>query len=186
MANEHDTETPANKIATAQAVMGLAFRLNSEVIAGRITSEIFKYEVLIVTGDTGVSLPTFPEGTDEDLKRGSFNLVLIALSASALTTDEALDEVFGKLSTEKDSNRRGIRVMVNQLRNAFAHNPWRPKWKVSPKYQDIYPITLDNGSSFTFDARSLDGNGIKSEHVGGLDFWVKLLQHCERLVSSKN
>jgi hypothetical protein len=76
--------------------------------------------------------------------------------------------------------------MVNQLRNAFAHSPWRPKWKVFSKYRNIYPITLDDGSSFTFDARSLDGDGVKSEQVGGLEFWVKLLQHCERLVSSKN
>lgn len=186
MTSEHDIETPANKIATAQAVLGLVFRLNSEIITGRITPEIFKREVSIFTGSTGVTLPAFPEGTDEDLKRGSFNLILIALSASALTTDEALDEVFGKLSTETDSNRLGIRVMINQLRNAFAHNPWRPKWKIFPKYRNFYPITLDDGSSFTFDARSLDGDGIKSEQVGGLEFWVKLLQHCERLVSSQN
>jgi hypothetical protein len=185
MANGHGTETPANKIATAQAVLGLAFRLNSEVIAGRIKPEIFKREVSIITESSGVTLPAFPEGTDEDLELGSFNLVLIALSASALTTDETLDEVFGKLSTETDGNRLGIRVMVNQLRNAFAHNPWRPKWLVFEKYRNIYPITLDDGSTFTFDATSLDGGGVKPEQVGGLEFWIKLLQHCERLVSDK-
>lgn len=185
MANGHGTETPVNKIATAQAVLGLAFRLNSEVIAGRINPEIFKREVSIITGSSGVTLPAFPEGTDEDLKLGSFNLILIALSASALTMDETLEEVFGKLSTETDSNRLGIRVMVNQLRNAFAHNPWRPKWLVFQKYRNAYPINLDDGSIFTFDATLLDGDGVKPEQVGGLEFWVKLLQHCERLVSAK-
>lgn len=187
MANHHSSghgaETPANKIATAQAVLALTFRLHSEVIAGRIKPEIFKREVSVITGSSGVKLPAFQEGTDEDLKLGSFNLVLIALSASALTTDETLDEVFGKLSTETDSNRLGIRVMVNQLRNAFAHNPWRPKWLVFQKYQNTYPILLDDGSTFTFNATSLDGDGVKSEQIGGLEFWVKLLQHCERLVS---
>lgn len=185
MGNGHGTETPANKIATAQAVLGLAFRLNSEVIAGRIKSDIFKHEVSVITGSTGVTLPAYPEGTEEDLNLGIFNLVLIALSASALTTDETLDEVFGKLSSETDSNRLGIRVMVHQLRNAFAHNPWRPKWMVFPKYRNAYPITLDDGSSFTVDASSLDGDGVKPEQVGGLEFWVKLLQHCERLVNAK-
>lgn len=186
MSNGHGTETPANKIATAQAVLGLAFRLNSEVNAGRINSAIFKREVSVITGSTGVTLPAFPEGTDEELKLGSFNLVLIALSASALTTDETLDEVFGKLSCDTDSNLIGIRVMVNQLRNAFAHNPWRPKWLVFQQYKNTYPISLDDGSTFTFDATLLDGDVVKPEQVGGLEFWVKLLQHCERLVSAKS
>lgn len=185
MTNGHGIETPANKIATAQAVLGLAFRLNSEVIAGRINAAIFEREVTVITGSSGLRLPAFPEGTSEDLELGAFDLVLIALSASALTVNEVLDQVFGKLEVEVDENRKGIRVMVNQLRNAFAHNPWRPKWVVFPKYRGRYPITLDDGSQFTFDARTLDGDGVKPEQVGGFEFWIKLLQHCERLVGGK-
>jgi hypothetical protein len=183
MTNGHGIETPANKIATAQAVLSLTFRLNSEVMAGRIDDGIFTSEVTVITGASGVRLPAFPEGTTQDLQLGTFNLVQIALSASALTVDETLDQVFGKLSADPDSNRVGLRVMVNQLRNAFAHNPWRPKWVVFPKYRNKYPITLDDTSTFTFDATSLDGDGVKPEHIGGLEFWVKLLQHCERSVS---
>ncbi len=152
MINGHGIETPANKIATAQAVLSLAVRLNAEVTAGRIDAGIFKREVTIITGSTGVSLPAFPEGTIQDLQFGAFNLVLIALSATALTVDETLDQVFCKLSNDSDANRIGIRVMVNQLRNAFAHNPWRPKWVVHQRYRNAYPIVLDDGSKFTFDA----------------------------------
>jgi hypothetical protein len=133
----------------------------------------------VASGGDGLRLFPFPEGTDQDLNHGIFNIVLIALSASALTVDETLDEVFGKASTDKDLTRIGIRVMVNQLRNAFAHNAWRPKWVISQKYRNSYPIELDDGSKFTFDATSLDGDGVKPEHVGGLEFWTKL---CERLV----
>jgi len=182
MTNGHGIETPANKIATAQAVLSLTFRLNAEVLSGRISAEIFKREVTVITGGTGISVPASSEGTTQDLQLGAFNLVLIALSASALTVDETLDEVFGNLSAEVDQNRLAIRIMVNQLRNAFAHNPWRPKWVVFPKYRNEYHIVLDEGSKFTFDATSLDGDGVKPEHVGGLEFWVKLLQHTERLV----
>lgn len=183
MTNGHGTETPANKLATAQAVLELAFRLSAEVDSGRLDTAIFQRDVCIFTGGTGLRLPAFPEGTDQDLKRGIFNTVLIALSASALTADETLKEVFGDLSHEKDANRLGIRVMVHQLRNAFAHNPWRPKWVIFKKYQNAYPIGLDDGTAFTFDATHLNGDGVKPEQVGGLEFWVKLLQHCERLVS---
>lgn len=185
MANGQGTETPANKIATAQAVLSLAFRLQSEVLAGRIDAEIFSRDVPIITGSTGVMLPAFPEGTSEELQRGIFNIVLIALSASALTVDETLDEVFGNVSADTDKNLVSIRVMVNQLRNAFAHNLWRPKWIIYEKYRNSYPIVLDDGSTFNFDARSLNGDGVKPEQVGGLEFWVKLLQHCQRLVSAK-
>jgi hypothetical protein len=183
MPNRHGTETPANKFATAQATLGLSIRLNGEVLAGRIDASIFQREVKVITGGTGLAISAFPAGTSEDLKSGMFNLVLIALSASALTADETLDEVFGKLSAETDANRLGIRVMVNQLRNAFSHNPWRPKWLVFSKYQNAYAIVLDDGTKFTFDATRLDGDGVKPEQVGGLEFWVKLLQHCERLVT---
>lgn len=185
MTNGHGVETPENKIATAQAVLGLAVRLNAEVVAGRIDAGIFRREVKIITDGTGVFLPAFPEGTNRDLQLGAFNLVLIALSASALTVDETLDEVFGNLLADTDSNRVGIRVMVNQIRNAFAHNPWRPKWRVYDKFRKTYPIVLDDGSKFTFDTTALHGDGVKPEQVGGLEFWVKLLQHTERMVSGK-
>ncbi len=186
MTNVHNIDTPASKIATAQALLGLAFRLSSEVNAGRINSDIYKQTVSVITsetGNTGITLPASFAETEENLKDGIGNLVLIALSATALTTDETLGEVFGKLSSETDSNRLAIRIMVNQRRNAFAHSPWRAKWLIFPRFRNTYPITLDDGSVFTFDATSLDGQGINPEQVGGLEFWVKLLQHCERLVS---
>ncbi len=183
MMNGHGMETPANKIATAQATLSLAFRLSAEVEAGCINKEIFNRVVEVHTGSAGVKVPIFPDGTEEDLKFGIANIVLIALSASALTVDETLNEVFGGLASESDPNKKAIRVMVNQLRNAFAHNPWRPKWVVFEKYRNIYPIELYDGRKFEFDARTLDGDGIKPEQVGGLEFWVKLLQHCEKAVS---
>jgi hypothetical protein len=182
MANGHGTETAANKFATAQATLELAARLNAEANAGRIDASIYQREVTVITGGPGLRLPPFPNGTNEDLKFGTFNLILIALSASALTADETLDQVFGSVSDDEEPTRLGIRVMVHQLRNAFAHNPWRPRWVVYAKYRQAFPITLDDGTAFTFDARRLDGDGVKPEHVGGLEFWVKLLQHCERLV----
>lgn len=182
MTNGHGIETPANKIATAQATLGLAFRLSGDVEAGRITAEIYKRDVTVHTGGDGLELSPSPEKTDQNLKDEIFNIVLNALSASALTVDETLEEVFGKAATDTDPTRIGIRVMVNQLRNAFAHNPWRAKWVISQKYKNSYPIELDEGSKFTFDAANLNGDGVKPEHVGGLEFWTKLLQHCERLV----
>ena len=183
MANGHGVETPANKIAAAQATLGLAIRLNGEVEAGRIDKSISSRAVTIHTCGPGLRLRAFPEATAADLKDGMFNIVLIALSASALAVDETLDEVFGKAASDTEPSRVGVRVMVDQLRNAFAHNPWRPRWLVYAKYRNTYPITLDDGSTFTFDATNLDGQSVKPEQVGGFEFRVKLLRHCENLVT---
>ncbi len=183
MTNGHGTDTPADKFATAQAILELVIRLTAEVYEGRIDTSIYQREVTVNTGGPGLRLPAFPTGTNEDLRLGFLNLGLSALSASALTADETLDEVFGKIADDTEASRVGIRVMVNQMRNAFAHNPWRPRWVINSKYRKTYLITLDNGTAFTFDATKLDGDGLKAEHVGGLEFWVELLQHCQRLVA---
>ena len=120
-------ETPATKISTAQAILSLAFRLSAEVNSGRIGADIFAHAVNIVTGSSGLRLPASPELTIVDLKAGMENINVMALSASALTLDETLNEVFGKLSADSDQNRHALRVMVHQLRNAFAHNPMARK-----------------------------------------------------------
>jgi len=97
MTNGHGIETPANKIATAQVTLCLAFRLSGDVEAGRITAEIFKRGVTVDTGGGGLELSPSPEKTDQNLKDEIFNIVLNALSASALTVDETLEEVLAKL-----------------------------------------------------------------------------------------
>lgn len=175
-------DTPANRIATAQATLGLAVRLSGEVNAGWININIYKKDVTVITGGKGLVIPASPESTIYDLENGIFNIVLIALSASALTLDETLDEVYGKNSEDNGMGIFGLRVMINQLRNAFAHNPWRPRWLIFEKYRKTIDIELYDGSKFTFDATGLHGQAVRPEDVGGLEFWVKVLQHCEQLV----
>jgi hypothetical protein len=183
MANGHGEETPKTRFTTAQATLGIAIRINAEAVAGRLRRTIFEREVVVVTGGKGLLLPAYLPGTQDDLKDGTYNLVQLALGASALTADETLELVYGPLSKEMDVSRRNMRVMVHQLRNAFAHNPWRPRWVIRQQYRTIYPIVLNAGLEFTFDATNLNEDGVKPEHVGGLEFWVKLLQHCEGQVA---
>jgi hypothetical protein len=184
MSNGHGIETPSNKIATALATLSLAIRLNAEVNQGRIDVSIYHRAVNIYTGGSGLRLPAYPQATRADLEDGVYNIVQIALSSSALTADEALLQVFGPIASVEARNLLGIRVMIHQVRNAFAHNPWRPKWVVYEKYRKAYQIVLDNDATFTFDATNLNGDGLNPEQFGGLERWVDLLQYCERLVAS--
>lgn len=108
---------------------------------------MFQRSVTVHIDNDGLIIPSFHEGTDQDLRRGIFNILLIALSVSALTVDETLKEVFGEVSTNTDMNRIGISVMLNQLRNAFAHNPWHLKWMIYQKYRKSYSLELDEGQN---------------------------------------
>lgn len=102
MSNGHGQENPANKIATAQATLALARRLNAEVEAGRIDHSVYSRTVTVFTGRSRVHLSAYPEANSTDLTNGIFNIVLIALCASALTVDETLNEVFGPPDSRSD------------------------------------------------------------------------------------
>lgn len=182
MSNISDMETPKTRIATAQATLGLAIRLHSDVIAGRIRDTIYQREVVIITGGPGLLLPPDYRATELDLHNGTQNLVVMALGASALTLDETLDGTFGKPDYDAEPKRRGLRIMVNQLRNAFAHNPWRARWVIRPKFQKVHSVSLGGQAPFEFDATRLDGEGVKPEDVGGFEYWIKVLQYCESIV----
>ena len=180
MSNGSGAETPQTRIATAQATLSLAVRLNSEVLAGRVRSTIYQREVHIITGGPGLMVPPDYCANQQDLYDGTQNLVLLALGASALILDETLDDVFGKPEADIQ-HRRGLRVMIKQFRNAFAHNPWRPRWKVWPKCRAVHSVHLAEEHLLDFDANNLDGQPIKPEDVGGLEAWVKILKHCESI-----
>jgi hypothetical protein len=180
-------DTPKARFITAQTVLELAFRLHADVIADRIDRSIFDREVMVVTDVSaqhhGVRVNKYPGGTKQDLLAGTNNLILTALSASALTADETLLLMHGPLNDEPDGPRKNLRIMVSQLRNAFAHNPWRPKWVITkPRFVGVFPVVLDDGATFVFDTTKLNDDGVQPAHVGGIEFWIRLLQHCERQV----
>jgi hypothetical protein len=177
-------EIHASKIATALATLSLAFRLSNYVAVNKLTSDIFYHDVFIDTGDSFLKIPSNTEGSQADLQSGISNLLLIALSTSALVLDEILEERFGRPSEDREPSRSGIRAMVHQLRNAFAHNPWRPKWKINDNWKKVFPVTLATGEMFNFDTRALNGKSIQPKDVGGLEFWLKVIQHCGRLVDA--
>jgi len=170
----------SEKMATASAMLAYAFRISSEISSGRIGPEICNRTVNIITGDAGVHLEPDPSVSRKELSAWSTNMVMLALYGSALTCDELLDST--SIGKSQDQSDIGIVVLVNQLRNAFAHSPWLPKWRIFPKYRKAYPIKLANGASFTFPAHELDGEFVKPGDYGGLEFWLALLKQCEGMV----
>jgi hypothetical protein len=175
-------ETAKVRIATAQATLAMAMRLHAEVCSGRIRETIYQRKITIMTGGAGLNLPPDRRATRHDLHGGTFNLILIALGASALTLDETLELYFGEINPQLDPEMVGLRTMVNQLRNAFAHNPFRPRWLIRPHLVGKYSVKLGEEDRIEFDATRLDGVEVKPEDVGGLEGWIRVLQYCESIV----
>ena len=170
----------SERMATASAMLAYAFRISSEITSDRIGPEICNRAVNIITGDVGVHLEPDPSVTREELTAWSKNMVMLALYGSALTCDELLDSTC--ISDSQDESDIGIVVLVNQLRNAFAHSPWQPRWRIFSKYRKAYPITLANGARFTFPAHKLNGEYVKPGDYGGREFWLAVLKQCEGMV----
>jgi len=93
-----------------------------------------------------------------------------------------MQDVFGDFDPKSDDPIVGIREMVFQMRNAFAHRPWRTRWRIKAQHQGVFPVVLDAESRFDFDTRALDGQRIKPDDVGGFEFWIRLIQHCRALI----
>lgn len=186
MVDSPRAETAAQKMETVRASFSFACRLYVDVCEGRITTEIYKRDAYVTTGGEGVYIPSFEDATDEDLKSAINNMLLVAFYSSAIATDQILCDIFdGNYLEDTDQSKKGIRVLVRLLRNAFSHNPWYPQWKISKNQRKSFPIKLDDGSCFSFDATKLHGSGIQPIQIGGVEFWIKLLAHCEHLVSKK-
>ena len=181
MTDDYEAIPPEIAISTARANLAFAIRVSSEVNAGRIRSTIFQRGVNIITDGIGVSLPPSPQLGKKAVEVASTNLIINALSATALVTDEALDLRFGKLSL--DTERRGLRMMVHQFRNAFAHNPFRPTWRIKSHLLAAYTVNYGEAAPFVFDAAAVHDRQVRPIDVGGFEAWLKVLTYCEKIVA---
>ncbi len=174
-------ETPEGKIGAAGTSLSLALRLCAAASDGRLSPEIYAKGVIVASSAQTVRVPPEPEKTKDDLELETSNLVILALGASAVIVDEALDAKFGQKDPLQTTGLWAMRAMVYQLRNAFAHNPLRPKWSIKGKYHRQYQVEVE-GTKFLFDATALDGKPVDPGHIGDFHFWSHILDYSGRIV----
>src|SRR5258708_7267340 len=104
-------------------------QLYEALLERHISPRVFAYPLRVETNGHGLHI--MKSYTVEQLEVAGWNQLLAAVAVSAIATDEALDERFGNKTnatlagtTELDT----ARVVIAQIRNAFAHDPFRPKW----------------------------------------------------------
>jgi hypothetical protein len=111
----------------------------------------------------------------EQLQAHTRNLTLMALGNTAIATTKALDVLYGPVDPTDISPAGSARVILYQIRCAFAHDPLNPVWTPKVKqYDRIYKVTVKvsrpSGESATSREISFHPQSLKNKHLGANDF----------------
>lgn len=87
---------------------------------------------------------------DIDRDRAAWSLELISTQQLAVSLDTALGKGFGDSWRKKQNEDTDYFTFVRCLRNAFAHNPYNPKWELrDPGYRRLLSLEDDWGVDLT-------------------------------------
>ena len=123
--------------------------------------------------------------SSEELQAESRNLMLITLGTTAISTNRALEIVYGKRVNPNDTSPEGsARVLLYQIRCAFAHDPLNPIWaphhgKYNRQYELAFKTPTDEPITYhcKFNPSLLDGKPLKPKHIGGMKGYLGLLHY---------
>lgn len=161
-------------------------------------SELFFKFVLgvnlsITTGHSLPYLETFSFGehtlTKEDLelnrnqeKIGSSILEHVGTYVMILQLNKVLEDEWGHNRLESnDPIKRNLSQIVRLIRNAFAHDPFHPKWDISNSAKN-QEFTISG--ILTLNTSGLHGKKVKRLDYGGLLALLRLLQFAQKLLNN--
>jgi hypothetical protein len=113
----------------------------------------------------------------------------MALGTTAIATNKAMETVFGKEFDPTDTSQDGsARVILYQIRCAFAHDPLNPIWTPNTnKYNHTYRVTVqatspESGKTMArpieFHPPTLKNKHLAADDFGGLGGYMGLLYYC--------
>ena len=107
----------------------------------------------------GVSLGPYPmTGLDSiDRDRAAWSSELISTQHLAISLDTALEKTFAANRLTDSSLHRDYFTFVRCLRNAFAHNPYEPKWELR---DEKYRRRLHLEESWDLDLTDCNGKDV--------------------------
>jgi hypothetical protein len=176
-------ETPVQAIKSAIELFVFACFINDAVAQKLITPKSFSEKVRLDEGGHGLDF-TAVFGTDQ-LKAHAHNMTRMSLGTTAIATNKAIEAVFGELNPADTSPDGSARVILYQIRCAFAHDPLNPVWTPhTTKYNHTYRVTVQgteqgNTMSHTivFHPPTLRNKHLGADDFGGLGAYMGLLYY---------
>jgi hypothetical protein len=178
-------ETPVQIIKGSIRVFILACFMENAVRDGLISPKSLREQIRLDEGGRGVDFrKTY---ADDELKAEARNLTVITLGTTAMSTNKAIEVVYGREFDAADTSPEGsARVLLYQIRCAFAHDPLNPIWAPTPRFSHHYRVTVrvnrPTGELVTerlieFHPPSLNGSHLIPDHIGGLGGYLGLLHY---------
>jgi len=182
-------ETPIQMISGSIRLFVFACFLDDAVKRGTITPACLQEQITLKEGDEwGVTIKK-PHTTGE-LTHGTRNLMLTTLGTTALATSKALEVVYeGKPDPEDTSPFGSARILIYQIRCAFAHDPLNPVWAPTKSYDRNYRVTVtvnrpvgepETERVITFNPHTHKDTSLNPNHFGGLGGYLGLLTYFQK------
>lgn len=126
-----------------------------------------------------------------DLSGWSRNLNNLAKGMCFIAFDEALDNIYKKkeeINLAKDYlnlPHGALRIIVYMFRNAIAHNPANPIWKIKDSYKGIGVLKLPE-IGFEINLSNLHEKPLNNDQYGGDAQLFNLMTHCLLVIEDKD
>lgn len=183
-------ETPVQMIKGSIRLFVFACFLDDAVRRGTISRTCLQEQIRLDEGP-GWGITLKKTHTGDELKHATKNLMLITLGTTAVATNKALEVVYGSIDATDTSQHGSARVLLYQIRCAFAHDPLNPVWAPTPKYEHHYRVTVTvnrpptepiTERTIEFHPPSLKNKPLNPEHFGGLGGYLGLLEYFQKTV----
>ena len=119
--------------------------------------------------------------TAEEEKRAAVILEHSATYFMALQLDDILIKLFPDPTRHQDANIRNGAQIIHLIRNAYAHDPLEPTWRI-PHYCENQIITIEK--IISLNTAGLDGKTLKQMDYGGPISLLRLVQYFEQVIQA--
>ncbi len=118
-------------------------------------------------------------------KKSAVRTADMAVGASFGVSAIVLDNLFEATGERRNPNSNEefflIWSVVYAVRNSFAHGMAYPQWRVHPKYQREFALSLP-GMTTTINLAELNGQEFDYSHIGGFANWCHLKNRAVELI----
>lgn len=120
--------------------------------------------------------------TPEDEKIATATLEHSTTHIMSVQLDSFLQRFVEKRFEHSDQELRTAALIVRQIRNAFAHDPFNPTWEVGQPEAKNKELKIDN--VLTLDTRKINGKSMQQMDYGGPLAILKLSQFVREKITN--
>jgi hypothetical protein len=170
-----EVETPYGAAVNALEVLSIGFLIHDATEEGRINESLLANPLVVRNnGDSASFRKTFAPG---QIKIATWNLMMRRLPSARSHLTELSMTSLGPKTPHLEDPISSARAIVYQLRNSFAHHPFKPRWDIKGKYLRRWVVAE---ALVELDAPAVNGKPLQPGHFGphGIIGYLKLIEWC--------